>query len=164
MELEKLIEPDFNFAQPQEEIDVKEVVDEEKRELQLSTISQHLSEKSEVKPRISQAFMDDHEVVDQDLDVVQIASKSKPDEPIVSEPTSIAMTRSSWKSTLVPQFFETDEAEKSEVSCLVHIINFYGIANLNKTIFDWKAELSRSQYLLITFVCQLPSCFITKIL
>ena len=149
MELEKLIEPDFNFAQPQEEIDVKEVVDEEKRELQLSTISQHLSEKSEVKPRISQEFMDDHEVVDQDLDVVQIASKSKPDEPIVSVPTSIAMTRSSWKSTLVPQFFETDEAEKSKVSfflrelhpfafikCLVHIINFYGIANLNKTIFD----------------------------
>ena len=116
MELEKLIEPDFNFAQPQEEIDVKEVVDEEKRELQLSTISQHLSEKSEVKPRISQEFMDDHEVVDQDLDVVQIASKSKPDEPIVSVPTSIAMTRSSWKSTLVPQFFETDEAEKSNVS------------------------------------------------
>ena len=116
MELEKLIEPDFNFAQPQEEIDVNEVVDEEKRELQLSTISQHLSEKSEVKPRINQEFMDDHEVVDQELDVVQIASKSKPYEPIVSVLTSIAMTRSSWKSTLVPQFFETDEAEKSKVS------------------------------------------------
>ena len=106
--MEKLIKP--KAKKPQK---VREVVD---KELQLSTISQHLSEKSEAEPRISQEFMDDHEVVDQELDVVQKASKSKPDEPIVSVPTSIAMTRSSWKSTLVPQFFETDEAEKSKVS------------------------------------------------
>ena len=152
--MEKLIKPESgDFAQPQEEIDVKEVADEEKRELQLSTISQHLSEKSEVEPRFSQEFMDDHEVVDQELDVVQIASKNEHDEPIVGVPTSIAMTRSSWKSTLVPQFFETDEAEKSEVSCLVHFINFYGIANLKKPIFVWKTELSRSKYLIITFAC-----------
>ena len=113
--MEKLIEPEFDFAQPQEKIDLKEVVVEEKRELQISTISQHLSpEKSEDKSRISQEFMDDHEVIEQELDVVQKASKSKPNKPIVGRSTSIAMTPSSWKSTLVPHFFDP---EKSEVSC-----------------------------------------------
>ena len=69
---------------PQKEIGVKEVVDEEKRELQLSTISQHLSEKSEVKPRIS-----------------------KSDEPMVRAKTTIKMTPSSQKS-MVAQFLEKE--------------------------------------------------------
>ena len=76
---------------PQKEIGVKEVVDEEKRELQLSTISQHLSEKSEVKPRIS-----------------------KSDEPMVRAKTTIKMTPSSQKS-MVAQSLEKETENKSEV-------------------------------------------------
>jgi hypothetical protein len=49
-------------------------VDEEGSELQLSTTSE-LSEKSEVESRISQESMDDHEVSDQESDVVEIASE-----------------------------------------------------------------------------------------
>jgi hypothetical protein len=95
------------MAQPQEEIHVKEMVEEKKRELNLSTISKHLSEKSEVKPRISQEFMDDHEVDDQKSDVVEIASKNQLDE------TTIAMTPSSWKSTLVSQASQKSMFEQS---------------------------------------------------
>ena len=74
---------------PHKEIGVKEVVDEEK--LQLSTISQHLSEKSEVKPRIS-----------------------KSDEPMVRTKTTIKMTPSSQKS-MVAQSLEKGTENKSEV-------------------------------------------------
>jgi hypothetical protein len=102
-----LLEPEFYMAQPQEEIHVKEMVEEKKRELNLSTISKHLSEKSEVKPRISQEFMDDHEVDDQKSDVVEIASKNQLDE------TTIAMTPSSWKSTLVSQASQKSMFEQS---------------------------------------------------
>ena len=87
--MEKLIKP--KAKKPQKEIGVKEVVDEEKRELQLSTISQHLSEKSEVKPRIS-----------------------KSDEPMVRAKTTIKMTPSSQKS-MVAQSLEKETENKSEV-------------------------------------------------
>ena len=50
---------------------VEEGVDDEGSELQLSTASE-LSEKSEVESRISQESMDDHEVSDQESDVVEI--------------------------------------------------------------------------------------------
>ena len=92
---------------------VEEGVDDEGSELQLSTASE-LSEKSEVESRISQESMDDHEVSDQESDVVEIASEREPDEPIVGGETTIAMTPSSRKS-MVAQFFENEEAEESEV-------------------------------------------------
>ena len=92
---------------------VEEVVDDEGSELQLSSASE-LSEKSEVESRISQESMDDHEVSDQESDVVEIASESEPDEPMVGVETTIAMTPSSRKS-MVAQFFENDEAEESQV-------------------------------------------------
>ena len=50
----------------------------------------------------------------QESDVVEIATESEPDEPMVGGETTIAMTPSSRKS-MVAQFFENDEAEKSEV-------------------------------------------------
>ena len=104
-------------------------MDDEGSELQLSSASE-LSEKSEVESRISQESMDDQEVSDQESDVVEIASESEPDEPMVGVETTIAMTPSSRKS-MVAQFFENDEAEESEVNCTVHVIKF----NQNFSVF-----------------------------
>ena len=139
-----MTEPEFDVdQQPQEEIDVEEqeeVVDDEGSELQLSTASE-LSEKSEVESRISQESMDDHEVSDQESDVVEIASESEPDEPMVGGETTIAMTPSSRKS-MVAQFFENDEAEESEVNCTVQIIKFNQNFLFFVNIFDHDCRTS----------------------
>ena len=85
--------------------------------------------------------MDDHEVSDQESDVVEIASESEPDEPMVGGETTIAMTPSSRKS-MVAQFFKNDEAEESEVNCTVQIIKFNQNFLFFVNIFDHDCRTS----------------------